>query len=108
MLRLKVSDALLGPLLSSNLLQVWDLRTRKLKVDLPGHADEVGWGRGGWALYDIACCLDASDHHCCDCMAHVCLALACTGCRVYFPFYNVTACSPPPPALFFLPPGVLC
>jgi ribosome assembly protein 4 len=22
-------------------LKVWDLRTRKLKVDLPGHADEV-------------------------------------------------------------------
>ena len=22
-------------------MQVWDLRTRKLKVDLPGHADEV-------------------------------------------------------------------
>jgi len=23
-------------------LQLWDVRTRKLKVDLPGHADEVG------------------------------------------------------------------
>lgn len=22
-------------------LQVWDVRTRKVKVDLPGHADEV-------------------------------------------------------------------
>lgn len=22
-------------------LKVWDIRTRKLKVDLPGHADEV-------------------------------------------------------------------
>ena len=22
-------------------IQVWDLRTRKLSVDLPGHADEV-------------------------------------------------------------------
>ena len=22
-------------------LQVWDVRTRKLKLDLPGHADEV-------------------------------------------------------------------
>jgi ribosome assembly protein 4 len=27
--------------LSALLLQVWDIRARKLKQDLPGHADEV-------------------------------------------------------------------
>ena len=34
-------------------LQVWDLRTRKLKVDLPGHADEVftvDWSPDGMSV----------------------------------------------------------
>ncbi len=26
---------------SRNCLQVWDVRSKKLKLDLPGHADEV-------------------------------------------------------------------
>jgi ribosome assembly protein 4 len=33
--------------------QVWDLRTRKLKVDLPGHADEVftvDWSPDGMSV----------------------------------------------------------
>ena len=34
-------------------LKVWDLRTRKLKMDLPGHADEVfsvDWSPDGWRV----------------------------------------------------------
>jgi ribosome assembly protein 4 len=34
-------------------MQVWDLRTRKLKMDLPGHADEVfsvDWSPDGWRI----------------------------------------------------------
>jgi ribosome assembly protein 4 len=28
-------------LLAAGVVQVWDIHTRKLKVELPGHADEV-------------------------------------------------------------------
>ncbi len=38
---------------ASNGLQVWDIKTRKLKLDLPGHADEVfavDWSPDGSAV----------------------------------------------------------
>ena len=34
-------------------LKIWDLKTRKLKMDLPGHADEVfsvDWSPDGWRV----------------------------------------------------------
>ena len=37
----------------SSYLQVWDVKTRKLKLDLPGHADEVfavDWSPDGSAV----------------------------------------------------------
>ena len=37
----KVKESPISPTYAPFSHQVWDLRTRKLKVDLPGHADEV-------------------------------------------------------------------
>ena len=38
---LRNSDILIFNLITFTILQVWDVRTKKMKLDLPGHADEV-------------------------------------------------------------------
>lgn len=46
---------------SDSTLKVWDVKTGKLNMDLPGHADEVSGGRTGrataspWRLSHLLC-----------------------------------------------------